>query len=110
MERAKEFYESKLGLSGGTEAGDGGVTYDCAGGTSIHIFPGEAGGSSSTRAGWDVDDIEKVVDELSSNGVTFEQYDQPPLTTDEKGIATIEGDKGAWFRDPDGNTFGLIQA
>jgi catechol 2,3-dioxygenase-like lactoylglutathione lyase family enzyme len=60
-------------------------------------------------AGWDVDDTERVVDELTSKGVTFEQYDEAPLTTDEKGIATIDGAKVAWFRDPDGNTLGIIQ-
>jgi catechol 2,3-dioxygenase-like lactoylglutathione lyase family enzyme len=110
MKRAREFYEGKLGLSGGTEGGDGGVTYDCAGGTTIHVYPGDAGSSSSTRAGWDVDDLEKVVDELTSNGVTFEQYDEGPIQTDDKGIATIDDDKAAWFKDPDGNVLGLVQA
>jgi catechol 2,3-dioxygenase-like lactoylglutathione lyase family enzyme len=111
MDRAREFYEGKLGLSGGGVEGDGGVTYDCAGGTSIHIFPSEnAGGSGATVAGWDVDDLEALVDELSSAGVSFESYDQPPLTTNEKGIATIDGDKVAWFKDPDGNVMGLVQS
>src|ERR671919_36753 len=39
MSRAKEFYESKLGLSGGEEEGDGGITYPCGEGTSVHVFP-----------------------------------------------------------------------
>jgi hypothetical protein len=51
-----------------------------------------------------------VVDELSSNGVTFEQVDQGPIKTDEKGIATLGDSKTAWFKDPDGNTLGVIQA
>jgi catechol 2,3-dioxygenase-like lactoylglutathione lyase family enzyme len=112
MGRAKEFYEGKLGLSGGEDAGDGGHSYPCAGGTELHIYPSpdNAGKSAATMAGWDVDDIEKVVDELSSRGVSFEQYDEGPLTTDEKGIAEPgDGAKAAFFRDPDGNTFGLIQ-
>jgi catechol 2,3-dioxygenase-like lactoylglutathione lyase family enzyme len=110
METAKEFYEGKLGLSGGTETGDGGLSYPCGGGSELHVYPSpdNAGKSAATLAGWDVDDVEKVVDELSSRGVTFEQYGEP-LNTNEKGIATIEGDTVAFFRDPDGNTFGLVQ-
>ena len=49
-----------------------------------------------------VDDIEAAVDELRSAGVEFEQYDEGPLETDEKGIATT-GSKQAWFKDPAGN-------
>jgi catechol 2,3-dioxygenase-like lactoylglutathione lyase family enzyme len=110
MEAAKEFYEGKLGLSGGTDEGDGGRTYPCGGGTELHIYPSpdNAGKSAATIAGWTVDDLEKVVDELTSNGVRFEQYDEP-LKTDEKGIARIDGGGAAWTRDPDGNTLGLIQ-
>jgi catechol 2,3-dioxygenase-like lactoylglutathione lyase family enzyme len=110
MDTATEFYEGKLGLSGGKDVGDGGRTYECGDGTEIHIFPSpNAGQSASTVAGWGVDDVEGVVDELTSRGVTFEQYDEP-LKTDEKGIATIGDDKVAWFRDPDGNTLALTQA
>jgi catechol 2,3-dioxygenase-like lactoylglutathione lyase family enzyme len=110
MDAAKGFYEGKLGLSGGTEDGDGGHTYPCAGGTELHIYPSpdNAGRSSATVAGWTVDDVETVVDELSANGVSFEQYEEP-LKTDEKGIARTDGGAAAWFKDPDGNTFGLIQ-
>ncbi len=35
-------------------------------------------------------------------GVVFEEYDMPGLKTME-GIAEIQGVKGAWFKDPDGN-------
>ena len=37
MERAKGFYEGKLGLSGGRDGVDGGRTYPCGDGTSIHV-------------------------------------------------------------------------
>jgi hypothetical protein len=46
----------------------------------------------------------KIVDELTANGVGFEHYDQSPIATDAKGIAVIRSTKGAWFKDPDGNT------
>jgi hypothetical protein len=57
----------------------------------------------------DLNDLEEVVDDLTANGVGFERYDQPPIATDEKGIAVLGSSKGAWFKDPDGNTLGLLQ-
>jgi catechol 2,3-dioxygenase-like lactoylglutathione lyase family enzyme len=108
IERAKEFYEEKLGLTGGSDAGDGGRDYPCAGGTTLHIFPGEgAGRSPSTQAGFDVEDIEGTVEELSGRGVTFEQYGDP-INTDERGIATFDGGRGAWLKDPDGNVLAIL--
>jgi len=109
MDRATAFYEGKLGLAEGQDSSDGGRTYRCAGRTAIHIYPspGNAGKSEATLAGWEVDDVEAVVDELTSKGVAFEQYDQPPIVTDEKGIATFEDGRVAYFKDPDGNTLSI---
>ena len=109
MTRATEFYEGKLGLSGGVDQGDGGRTYPCGGGTKIHVFPSpdNAGKSGATLAAWTVDDVEATVDELTRNGVTFEQYGEP-FNTDEKGIARFGDDNTvAWFKDPDGNTLAV---
>jgi catechol 2,3-dioxygenase-like lactoylglutathione lyase family enzyme len=110
MERAKQFYEGKLGLTRGRDTGDGGRTYPCGAGTEIHIFPSAgAGKSESTIAGFTVDDIEATVDELAGNGVAFEQYGEP-LNTNEKGIADLGEAKGAWMKDPDGNVLALTQS
>src|SRR5687768_15659726 len=79
MAAATSFYEGKLGLFGGEDQPDGGRTYTCGEGTAIHVYPspGNAGKSSATLAGWVVDDVEATVDELTANGVTFEQYGEP---------------------------------
>jgi catechol 2,3-dioxygenase-like lactoylglutathione lyase family enzyme len=107
MDRAREFYEGKLGLSGGKDQGDGGHTYPCGGGTELHVFPSpQAGSTSATIAAWTVDDVEVVVDELTAKGVTFEQYGEP-FNTNEKGIASFGGVSVAWFKDPDGNTLAI---
>ncbi len=108
--RAVEFYEGKLGLSPGWDQHEGTRRYTCGGGTSLHVYasPGHAGKATATLARWDVDDVERVVDELSSKGVTFEQYDEP-VKTDRKGIHDSGYGKVAWFKDPDGNTFALEQ-
>ena len=112
MDRAREFYEGKLGLSAGIDSGDN-LAYRCAEGTVMHVYlsPEHAGNSTATLAGWYVDDVERVVDELASKGVAFECYEEGPIVTDEKGIATFEGGaKVAYFRDPDGNTLSIAQA
>jgi catechol 2,3-dioxygenase-like lactoylglutathione lyase family enzyme len=108
IDRAREFYEGKLGLPEGTETGDGGRTYICAGESELHIFPSEhAGKATATVAGWSVDDLERLVDELASNGVSFERYEE--LNPDDKGIHSPDDGRVAWFRDPDGNTFALVE-
>jgi catechol 2,3-dioxygenase-like lactoylglutathione lyase family enzyme len=112
MDRAREFYEGRLGLAVGTDSGDN-VAYRCGEGSVIHVYssPDHAGRSTATLAGWYVDDIERVVDELASKGVTFERYAEGPIVTDEKGIASFEGSaRVAYFRDPDGNTLSVAQA
>ena len=112
MNEARAFYEGKLGLIVGTDSGDN-VAYRCGEGTSIHVYlsPDSAGKSTATLVGWYVDDAERVVDELVTTGVSFEHYDEGPIVTDEKGIATFEGRaKVAYFKDPDGNTLSVAQA
>jgi catechol 2,3-dioxygenase-like lactoylglutathione lyase family enzyme len=112
MDKAREFYEGKLGLSVSIDSGDN-VQYRCAEGSVMHVYlsPEHAGKSTATLASWGVDDVERVVDELNTRGVTFERYDEGPIITDEKGIATFEGGaKVAYFRDPDGNTLSIAQA
>ena len=67
-----------------------------------------------TVLGWEVSDIEKLVTELSSKGVIFENFGLPGQ--DEKGIWTAPevdnataGARVAWFKDPDGNVLSLSQ-
>ena len=80
MGKAKDFYEGKLGLSGGEVKPDGGIRYPCGAGSALHVYPSadNAGKSPATLAAFQVDDIETTVDELAANGVTFEQYDIAP--------------------------------
>ena len=110
LERAKHFYEDALGLTGGEEE-DQGVRYSCAEGTKIFVYlsPDNAGTSSATVAGWLVDDLDETIADLSSRGVVFEQYDQPGIRTDERGVFDAGPFRAAWLRDPDGNTMALTE-
>jgi catechol 2,3-dioxygenase-like lactoylglutathione lyase family enzyme len=112
MDTAREFYEGKLGLLVGIDSGDN-VQYQCGEGSVMYVYlsPEHAGKSTATLAGWGVDDVERVLEELTLRGVTFERYDEGPIVTDERGIVTFEGGaKVAYFRDPDGNTLSIAQA
>jgi catechol 2,3-dioxygenase-like lactoylglutathione lyase family enzyme len=108
MARAQDFYERTLGLTAVQAGADGSQIYAAGGGAALHVYPSptRAGMSTATLATWYVDDVERVVDELSANGVTFEHYDE--VTTDGKRISPrAGGGKVAWFKDPDGNTFAV---
>jgi hypothetical protein len=40
----------------------------------------------------------------------FEQYDQPGIQTDERGVFDAGRLRAAWFKDPDGNTMAITEA
>jgi catechol 2,3-dioxygenase-like lactoylglutathione lyase family enzyme len=110
LDKARRFYEHQLGLASGEEEQDA-VRYPCANGTRIFVYlsPENAGKSSATLAGWFVEDLDQTMDELGSRGVVFEQYDQPGLKTDERGVFDGGSFRAAWVTDPDGNTMALTE-
>ena len=71
MTRAEEFYEGKLGLPVVRTDADGSKVYASGGVESLVVYPSpdHAGRSTATLVTWYVDDVELVVDELTSNGV-----------------------------------------
>ena len=115
MAHAESFYETKLGLSARRSGADGSKVYASGGDTSLVVYPAPdtAGGSSATLASWHVDDVELMVDELTSRGVIFEQFEGVlesgfDYSTDERGVSPrAGGGKVAWFKDPDGNIFSI---
>lgn len=109
VERAKEFYGETLGVFEVAEVGGPLLVLRAANGYAVLLY-GKGGHepAAHTVLNFPVDDIEAAVDELRANGVEFEQYDEGPLKTNEKGIAT-PGPKQAWFRDPAGNILSVIE-
>ena len=109
LARARDFYESKLGLAADNEWGDEGVTLR-SGDTLVNVYRSEyAGTNKATALNFDVEDIGSEVADLKSKGIMFEHYDLPGLKQ-EGDIYTAEGMKTAWFKDPDGNILSLIEA
>jgi len=115
LERARAFYSEKLGLEPAEER-PGGLRYRVAGGEFAIFQSGGAPSGEHTQMGFEVEDLEAAVAELRQRGVVFEEYDFPGLTT-VGGIADIEGnypskgtgERGAWFRDSEGNMLGIGQ-
>jgi catechol 2,3-dioxygenase-like lactoylglutathione lyase family enzyme len=114
--RARAFYADKLGLYP-VEEREGGLRYEGAAGEFALFESAGTASGTHTQMGWEVDDIDATVAGLRSRGVVFEEYDLPGLKTVD-GIADIEGnypskgtgERGAWFRDSEGNMLGIGQA
>jgi catechol 2,3-dioxygenase-like lactoylglutathione lyase family enzyme len=116
LERARRFYRERLGLEP-VEERDGGLRYLC-GTTEFHLFlsSGRASGAS-TQMGLEIDDIEQAVADLRSRGVQFEPFDIAGFEVHDD-IVTVpgnypskgRGERGAFFRDSEGNLLALGQA
>ena len=107
LERAKKFYADKLGLTPKEERMDG--TLYVSGSTQFLLYPTQFTGAQHTLGGFEVKDLEKTMKELRGRGVKFEEYDFPGLKT-ENGIAKFgENERGAWFKDSEGNILALAE-
>src|SRR5829696_841246 len=116
LQRARSFYAEKLGLEPSEER-PGGLLYCCGEGEFVLFESAGAASGEHTQMGWEVEDIEATVEWLRGRGVVFEEYDFPGLRT-VNDIAEVAGnypskggvgEKAAWFRDSEGNLFGIGQ-
>jgi catechol 2,3-dioxygenase-like lactoylglutathione lyase family enzyme len=105
--KAREFYEGVLGLRFVKD--DGFAMVLDANGIMIRVAKvADFKPAQFTILGWQVVEIEKVVEELTSRGVHFEIFGF--FKQDTLGIWTAPtGDKVAWFKDPDGNILSVSQ-
>ena len=105
--RARSFYEAVLGLTIVDEN-----AYACvfdASGTMLRVTAvAEVAHPGYTVLGWRVTDISEAVAHLQSRGAVFARYDG--LEQDAHGVwTTPNGDRIAWFTDPDGNVLSLTE-
>ncbi|MBX9421312.1 VOC family protein [Streptomyces lateritius] len=111
LDAARRFYGESLGLKV-EEQGEGDMRMlflTLAGGTRIFVYPKEDHTAASfTILNFEVDDIDRAVDELTGRGVTMERY--PGFEADDKGIMRAEGGPAiAWFTDPAGNVLSVLK-
>ena len=116
LQRSRKFYAEKLGLEPKEER-PGGLLYRCGGGEFALFESAGAASGEHTQMAWEVEDIEATVGRLRVRGVVFEEYAFPGSKT-EGGITEVAGnypskggvgERAAWFRDVDGNLFGIGQ-
>ncbi|CAM5623282.1 hypothetical protein GCM10010222_32600 [Streptomyces tanashiensis] len=110
LDAARDFYGDILGLTvedAGPE-GTGMLFLVLPGGARVFVYPKE----NHTPAGYtvlnfEVDDIDRAVDELVGRGVTFARY--PGFEADDKGVVrSAHGTAIAWFTDPAGNVIAVL--
>ena len=103
LQKARDFYSGTLGIETSVlDEENGLLTLHLAGEreTLVYVKP-DFTPATYTILNFPVGDVEAAVDELSSQGVSFERYEA--FEQDEKGIAHGPGPEVAWFKDPAGN-------
>jgi len=102
MQRARSFYEDKLGLVPGGLKPDGKFCYS-VGGSTLALFPKPDGTKAEhTAISFKVPDIAASIAELKRAGVVFEDYDFPDFKTVDH-VCVLGAEKAAWFKDTEGN-------
>ncbi len=102
LDRAKGFLVEQLGLPLIDEQPHG-FRVGAGKGSQLAVRRGQPN-VGQTVAHFEVDDLDAVVGDIRSRGVSLEEYESPK-TVD--GIAQIGPARAAWVKDPDGNVFGL---
>jgi len=111
-EQAKDFYGNILGLHITEDREmEGLLELHINGRNSILIYPKPNHEPATyTILNFPVRDVEKTVDGLIAKGIVFEQYEDPSIKTDPKGISWHNGGPTiAWFKDPAGNILSIIE-
>lgn len=109
LDRSREFYEGVLGLT--VTLQDEFTVRAQAGGVGIWITRvASFTAQPFTVVGFNVDDIDAVIDGVSARGVVFEHYGFLGEAQDSSGVWTApSGARVAWFKDPDGNLLSVQQ-
>jgi hypothetical protein len=67
-----------------------------------------AGTNKATALSIMTDDLDRDMAALRAKGVEFHEYDLPGITT-RNGVVDMNGERGAWFDDSEGNIIALAQ-
>jgi catechol 2,3-dioxygenase-like lactoylglutathione lyase family enzyme len=110
LDQARRFYEEVLGLRVSVISGERGdmLRLHLAPGGEVLVYakPGHVP-AEFTVLNFPVSDVRAAADELSSRGVVFQRYEGMPF--DDRGIMTGGGPLIAWFTDPAGNVFSVLE-
>lgn len=107
IDRAKRFYEGKLGFVP-LPSPEPAVLLLKSGNSKIIVYASEYSGTNkATAVTWTVKDVGGTVKELKRKGVAFEHYDFPGVKM-EGDVHVMGKSKAAWFKDPDGNILAIV--
>ena len=105
LDEARTFYHDTLGMLVSDEE-EGVISLDMGDEEKVMLYPKvDHEPASHTVLNFPVDNLDRVMSELTNRGVTFERYPG----TDEKGIYHGDGPLMAWFKDPSGNILSVLQ-
>lgn len=114
LDAARKFYGETLGLTV-TDSDMGTLDVTLGNGARVFVYPKPNHEPATfTVLNFDVDDIDKAVDELNARGVTTKIYaddEIPDMPNDDKGIVRDDENSMAiaWFKDPAGNVMAVMQ-
>lgn len=106
LDRAREWYASKLGLAPQLDMSEQEVLLY----RGFVVYKSQfAGTAKNTAAIWITDNADALIAKLRERGVRFEEYDMPELSWKD-GVATNpSGLKTVWFKDSEENIHSLTQ-
>jgi catechol 2,3-dioxygenase-like lactoylglutathione lyase family enzyme len=107
LAEAERFYTEVLGLELRRRL-NGHLLYDVGGSDLTLGSVPSTHPLDHTVAGFAVDDLDAVMTALSNRGLSWARFDG--INHDEHGVLRRpNGDRVAWFRDPDGNILSIVQ-
>jgi catechol 2,3-dioxygenase-like lactoylglutathione lyase family enzyme len=107
LQKARQWYEDKFGITPDEEVGDG-LLYNCQNSGFTVYQTQYAGTAKNTLMSFMSDNLDRDMRDLRAKGVRFEEYNEPGLKT-VNGVAAMDGLRGAWFKDADGNILSLVE-
>jgi catechol 2,3-dioxygenase-like lactoylglutathione lyase family enzyme len=85
------------------------VAFRCADGTDFGVFVSQGRPSGThTQVTFFCQSVDAEVADLRARGVQLEEFDLPGATLKD-GVYDMNGQRGAWFRDPEGNLLAVAE-
>ena len=111
LERSREFYEQKVGLTLSPETIPNHLLFEGGDGTTLLVYGRPSPNlADHTQVRFWSTDIDKDVAVLAANGVEFDEYDTESFKTVDHIVTSPGIGRSAWFKDPDGNTIAVFQS
>ena len=109
IERSREFYEQKVGLTLSPETIPNHLLFEGGDGTTLLVYRRPSPNlADHTQVRFWCADVADDVSELVGRGVVFDLVEFGDFKMADHVLTTPVG-RSAWFKDPDGNTIQLVQ-